>query len=185
MIKTIHAVSLSDLLKRAIISGLVVYAGVATYLLLKLDPKPILIGVDSYGTRIIQTADDRLIRTERQNFLKRFIQGFYAYDSLSFEKKVSESGDLMSADLWDKKKTEFQSLSARLKDSEISQRVEISDLREIDPTTYQADLVLTVKNRLQETKAKLRVDLTVRGVRRSESNPYPYEVVNYDEAEIL
>ena len=180
--KDLRVVSVSQILRTTLIIGLVGYSVVSTVLLLKLDPKPLVIGIDSYGTRIINSADDRLIRLERQNFVKRFIQSFYSYESSNFESRISLAGDSMTKDLWESRKSEFSAQAEKSKTAEISQRVEISDLREVDSENYQADLVLTIKNRLQETTAKLRLDLQIRPSRRSDVNPYPFEVASYAEA---
>lgn len=173
--------TLVSLWKNLVGFSLLSYSVLTTVLLIKLKPEPLLIGVDPYGTRIIRTTDDRLIRQEKENFLKKVIQILNNYDSETFKQKISEVGDFMSKELWEKKRDEFHRISEGLEKESLTQRTEIEDLREVDSHTFQADLIIRIKNRLQETVVKTRVDLKLRESPRTTQNPYPYEVDSYEE----
>lgn len=172
-------------LKKVVLGLAVIYIMVATVLLLRIRPEPLLIGVDQYGTRVIRDSSDRLVKKERENFLKRFLMLFYNYDSGSFEERISESGDLMSGALWAEKRDEFSKIARQLKAEDLEQKATVSELRELDETSYQADVALIIRRKLTESKVKLRVDLRVRPNRRNEKNPYPLEVERYDEQQAL
>jgi hypothetical protein len=165
------------------VAGLAAYGVIATILLFRLNPKPVLIGIDPYGTRVIREGGDRLIRQEKENFLKHFLALQYSYDQATFQKRVSDCGDLMAEELWAQKKIEFERLSQQLKVEELTQTVEIKEVREIDSANFEADLVIHVKRRLNESSVKLRVDLKIHPNPRRENNPYPYEVERYDESQ--
>ncbi len=162
MFGSLNRVSLLSIAKKALLGGLAAYAAVATVLLIRLNPKPILIGIDPYGTRIISEGGDRLIRQEKENFLKHFLSLQYAYDQATFQKRISDCGDLMAEELWVQKKVEFERVAAQLKAEELTQTVEIKELREVDAQNFEADLVIHVKRRLNESSIKLRVDLKMR-----------------------
>ena len=161
------------------------YIVVATVLLMRMRPEPILIGVDQYGTRVIRDSSDRLLKKERENFLKRFLTLLYNYDSASFEERISESGDLMSDALWSEKRDEFSKIGSQLKTEDLEQKATVSEPRELDESSYQADVELKVRRKLTESMVKLRVDLRLRQNQRNENNPYPFEVERYDEQQAL
>jgi len=181
MFGSLNRVSILSIAKKALIAGIGIYAVIATILLFRLSPKPVLIGIDPYGTRIITEAGDRLIRQEKENFLKHFLSLQYSFDSESFDKRISDCGDLMSEALWVQKKVEFERLAKQLKAEELTQTVAIQEVREVDSANFEADLVIHVKRRLNESTVKLRVDLKIHPNPRRAANPYPYEVERYDE----
>lgn len=90
----------------------------------------------------------------------------------------------MAEDLWAQKKVEFERLAKQLKSEELTQTVEIKELREVDSSSFEVDLVVHVKRRLNESSVKLRVDLKIHTNPRRENNPYPYEVERYDESQL-
>jgi hypothetical protein len=183
MFRRIEKATVLSVMKKLLIAGLLGYGAVTTVLLLRLKPQPLLIGVDQYGTRVIRESGDRLLKSEKANFLKRFMALLYSYDSETFEKRISDCGDLMTETLWKQKMAEFTRIAAQLKTEPLTQTAEVVELREIEAATYQADLVLRVQRRLAESKIKLRVEFRVRPNVRRENNPYPFEVESYDESQ--
>ncbi len=73
MNKILRPVVMVSLAKRLGVLALLGYGAVTTVLLMRLTPIPLLIGVDQYGTRVIGAGDDRLLRREKENFLKLFV----------------------------------------------------------------------------------------------------------------
>lgn len=185
MFKAVPRVALLSIAKKVIVAGLAGYTAIASVLLLRMKPQTILIGIDQYGTRVIREPGDRLLKKEKENFLKRFLALLYGYDSETFEKRVSESGDLMSDQLWSEKREEFERIGKQLKNEDLTQEVQVRELREVDDWTYQADVALKIRRKLTEATVKLRVELRIRPNPRRENNPYPYEVERYDEQQAL
>ncbi len=185
MFKKIPRIALLSIAKKVIVFGLVCYAGVASVLLLRLKPQTLIIGIDQYGTRIVREPGDRLLKKEKENFLKRFLALQYGYDTETFEKRISDSGDLMADQLWTEKRAEFDRIAKQLKTEDLTQEVQVTELREVDDWTYQADLALKIRRKLTESAVKLRVELRIRPNPRRENNPYPYEVERYDEQQAL
>lgn len=183
MFRRIEKATLLSIARRLICGGLLAYGVIATMLLFRLNPRPVLIGIDQYGTRVIRESGDRLLRKEKENFLKRFLALLYSYDAETFTKRVSDSGDLMTKALWEAKTGEFSRIAAQLKTDPLTQSAEIQEIREVDEATYQADLLVRVQWRLTESRVKLRVEIRVRPSLRRENNPYPFEVESYDESQ--
>lgn len=181
MIKTIKPASLLIILKRALQIGTLSWAIVATILLIRLKPQVVLIGVDQFGVRLITGADDRLLKAEQENFLKKYLSQTYNYSSQDYDARISLAGDLMAEELWKEKRKEFDRIAQGLKRQELTQTTNVDELRAIDPSTYEADLEITVKNKLQETKVRLRVEIKLRRKPRSPQNPYEYEVQGFEE----
>ena len=152
---------------------------------LKLTPKTMIIAIEPTGTRVVSSDTDRAYRLEKEMFLRRFVLLLYAYDSSSFDSRISTAGDLMSSDLWKQKQEYYLKISSQMKTDEISQTVKIIDLREVDSENYQADIEIRVNHKLQETVTKLRTDFKIRKRKqRTEENAYDMEVVNYAEESI-
>lgn len=181
MFRSLKPVSLLAITRKALLAGLLAYSAIATVLLFRLKPVPILIGIDPYGTRLIRESGDRLIRQEKETFLKQFLTRIYSFDQANFASRISDSGELMAETLWSQKKEEFERLAEQLKAEELTQTVQIQELREVDTQNFEADLVIHIKRRLNQSAVKLRVELKIHANPRRENNPYPYEVERYDE----
>ena len=161
--------------------SLISYSATISVVLFRMNPAPILIGIDPFGTRIIATQEDRLLKIEKENLLKRFILQLYNYDETNFDERISAAGDLMSVSLWEKRNPDFSALSKRLKNEPLSQKAKILDLREIDDRHYEADVSIGIRNRLKSVDLKLRIGIELKPSARSQTKPYPYEVATYDE----
>ena len=173
------------LIKRALIFVLFVYATVITGLCLKLKPETVIIAVEDSGTRVVTNENDAALKKERENFLKKFVSLIYMYDATTFRPRISQAGDLMEKKLWQKHEDEFLKLSERLSTDELTQKVKILDLREIDPESYQADLEISVVRKLEEKKGRVTVELKVQKSKRQLLNPYDMEVTDYVERPLL
>ncbi|MBU6374591.1 MAG: hypothetical protein KGQ59_01225 [Bdellovibrionales bacterium] len=184
MIKNLTKASVYTGMKRLTILSLVAYGILTTVLLLKLDPRPLVIGIDPYGTRIVGSYGDSILKAEKENLLKRFLIYLYSYDETNFDDRISEVGEFMNSELWERKRAEFISISSRLKTEPLTQKARITDIREIDETHYEADLELAITNRLKKASLKLRVSVELKASPRRSSKPYPWEVITYDEQTI-
>lgn len=181
MIKNLSKASVYSGMKKVSLLILFGYCLLTTTLLLRLDPKPLVIGIDPYGTRVVGQYGDSILKAEKENFIKRFLIYLYSYDETNFDDRISEVGEFMSVELWDKKRSEFISVSGRMKNESLTQKAKITDIREIDEAHYEADIELTITNRLKKTTVKLRVSLELKQSPRTTSKPYPWEVIAYDE----
>lgn len=181
MIKRFSKMSQFTWLKRVFVFSVIAYGTIVSILLIRLDPKPLVIGVDPYGTRLVTSEKDPILKAEKDNFIKRFLIYLYNYDETNFDDRISIVGDSMSIKSWDKRKLEFITISSRIKNEPLVQKGKIIDLREIDETHYEADLDIHVQSRLRENSLKIRVAVELKSSPRSSIKPYPWEVTNYDE----
>ncbi len=184
MIKNITKASIYSGMKRFMVLALLAYCVLTTVLLLRLDPKPLVIGIDPYGTRVVGQYGDSILKAEKENLLKRFLVYLYSYDETNFDDRISEVGEFMSVELWDRKRAEFISISNRMKTESLTQKAKITDIREIDETHFEADIELSITNRLKKAALKLRVSVELKPSPRTSSKPYPWEVITYDEQTI-
>lgn len=181
MIRSLKPVSLFLITKRLLFVVILTWAVVASVLAFRNQTHVLLVGIDPYGVRLITSNDDRLLRIEKENFVKRFLVYLYTYSGTEFEKRISLAGDMMALKLWEEKTPEFKSIAAKLPGQELSQAGTLKELRSVDAETFEADLELLTKNRLQEARTKVRVELKIRAVSRTAQNPYAYEVESYVE----
>ena len=181
MLKNLNRVSQFELIKKTSVLGLIIYSVVLSVLLLKQKPETLLIGIDQYGTRLISDQDDRLLKSEKMNFLKLFLRIYHNYDSESYTTAISRAGDLMSQQYWTEKKPDFLQRQEVLKGKDYQRISEIKDLRAIDSTTFEADIIVIERKALKETKSNLRVEIHLQPIKRSQINAYPFEVVRYVE----
>ena len=168
-------------MKNLLIGFLVLYSITLTFILFRLDLKPMVIGIDPFGTRIVTSAEDPILKAEKIAFMKQFLNHLYNYDETSFDDRISHVGDLMAQSLWESKLQDFKSISERLKTEPLRQRGNVTDLREISDSRYEADLEIKIVSRLKESNLKLRVGIDLNQSARTMAKPYPWEVKTYDE----
>jgi hypothetical protein len=181
MIKNLKPLSELLIMRRSLILVLGGWALVATVLVVRLKPAVVLIGIDQYGTRVITNEDDRLLKSERENFIKKYIAYSFSYSSADFDQRTSAAGDMMTAELWERKKFDLGKISENLKANELTQVTRIQEMRELGDNQYEADLEIKVKNKLQEGTAKIRVELKLQKAPRTNEKPYQYEVSSHVE----
>jgi hypothetical protein len=168
-------------MKNLMIGFLILYSITLTVILLKLDLNPMVIGIDPFGTRVVTTAEDPILKAEKISFMKQFLNHLYNYDETSFDDRISHVGDLMAQSLWESKLEDFKSISDRLKSEPLRQMGSIVDLREFSDSRYEADLEVKIVSRLKESKLKVRVGIDLNQSARTMTKPYPWEVKTYDE----
>jgi len=172
-----------EAIKRAVFGLLVLWASIATFLLIRARPQTLLIGIDENGVRVIHEDRDRLVAKEKINFVKRYLTYAYNYDSQDFNEKITQAGNLMADPLWEGKKTEFDRISKGLKEQPITQETRIEDIRIIDDYLFEADLLIGIQTRLKREQIKLRVELRVQPHTRTNVNPFAWEVSSYVESQ--
>jgi len=181
MIRCPRPSSLFSLCKMVLVMTLVLWATVSTVLALRNRSTVSVIGIDDQGTRLILAKDDKLLVTEKRNFIKSYLFYAYNFSHLDYDSRISRAGDFMAESLWSEKREEFSKISKKIKSSNLSQEATIADIREVDSDTYEVDLNITIRERLKTTRISYRVELRLHQRRRSTQNPYPYEVIRYDE----
>lgn len=174
-------ISFYSAIKVALITMLVVYCAVLSVISLQMKPRTILIGIDGRNTRVITQDTDVLLQAEKINFVLAFIEAYYAYDDKSYPDKAKDIKRRMSPALWKKKKEELDGIERKIKDEGLRETYEILSFREIDKTTYLADLKIRGERRGSITEFPLRVEIKLKKRERDEEIPYGIEVEVLDE----
>jgi hypothetical protein len=164
------------------VGGLGLYSIVISVLLLRQDPKPLVVGVDQYGMRLLNEGDDPLLARERIVFLKEVLGLMYEYDPQTLSSRIARLGDYLSNEAWAKVQPNYVQIQSRMKQEGFHQRYKILDLREVDQTRFEADLEVEAVSKTRSKKLVVRTELELKKRSRSSENPYAWEVIRYEES---
>lgn len=142
--------------------------------------EPLLIAIDSNGTRLVKQVDDPIFKTEATAFIQRFLQNVYNFDSNNFMKKIGFATSLMSEELWKSKRSSILELKTKVEADEISLSGQILKITK-DETTYHALIDAEEKSRLHVQKRKIKVKVKLSSIARTADNPWGLEVDSYEE----
>lgn len=180
---SLNPVYKSILSKWSIIAVLLTWNMVLSIKLLAV--KPLLIGIDSDGTRVISSIEDPLLRSEKVAFIKRFIENFYQYNAENFDKRMAISTDMMSEELWNKKLKDLSELRTKLQNDPISTEVLIKKINKHETEgTYYAHIGITITHRLDRKTIQMLLTISVKDRQRSTKNPWGMEVNEIEEKEL-
>lgn len=144
--------------------------------------KPVIIGIDSNGTRIVSEASDPIYKTEAIAFIQKFFFNAYNFDSRNFFKRLGFATTMMSEDLWKKKESEIIDLKSKVERDDIALSGEILKLTKDEDNTYRGLVQIREKTRLNEQDHKVVVSLKLKSVPRTAENPFGLEVDSYEES---
>lgn len=159
-----------------LVTVLGIWALFASFFALKNNHQTLLIGIDESGSRLITETNDRILQNELKNFIKYFVEKFYAYDEKTFADQIGEASDLMSTDLWETQKPKLISIKEKLEKMPLVQIAEIENLDKVDNDRIEGILGLTIKSKLSEHKVKLKIILKINKSTRTEQNPWGFEI---------
>lgn len=171
-----------EFLKWSLSIALLCWAITATAWAISKNARTVLIGVSDETSYVIATENASLQKKELLSFAKEFLLSFYQYSPESFGTQISRAGDLMANDCWEQHKAQLASIGDKLKKEPLSQVAVIDSIEAIDDENFDAFLNLTVSRKLEVTHAKIRVTLKISKKRRSESNPWPFEILEFRDA---
>ena len=158
-----------------LLTALFIWAVLATITAIKPN-KTLLLALDESGTRLITDSQDKFIRLELKNFITQFLNNYYTFNELTFQSQISNATDLMSKDLWDREKEKLAQLNEKLKADPISQFVQILSIDQIDESNFEITSSITLNSRMSSKIIKIKTKLQVSKIKRSESNPWGFEV---------
>lgn len=160
-----------------LIVTLVLWAVLASVMAVLRKDKVILVSLDKDGfARIITDTNDLLLKKEMGAFAAHLLNLFYGYSDKDFLLRMNQATDLMTDELWLEKKDSLIKISEDLKTMPLVQEVKILSIDLVSENKLEAFLELSIMTRLQATKAKLKVDLTLRPVTRTLKNPWGYQI---------
>ena len=166
------------------VSGLVLWALFASLFALSREDKVILIGIDSNGTRIIESHDDPLFKTEVVNFTRRFFSLLYNFDADLFSENVGRASDLMSKALWEEQKAKIVKLEAMVKAEKIVHSGVVKSITKLKDGRFQVIVRTSQQHRMKSIDQDLVVTMAIRPIERSTQNPWGMEVETLEESKL-
>ncbi len=154
----------------------ILYSVVLSFLLFRNQPKTLIIGVDSSGTKILTDSNEKLLQGEVLSFLKSYIALTYRYTSETYESQLSRSGDFLTDELWNEKQASFKAIGEKLKSRDLIQNAAIQGITQIDANKYTAQLQMSIQEKLTTRSVKLKVTVETIKAPRSPENPYPIRI---------
>ncbi len=145
---------------------------------------PLILAIDSNGTRVVRRSDDPIFETEAIQFLKFYLKNLYTFSSLDFLKNVGVATGYMSLDLWEKERSKILGQYEIITKDQITSVATIKKIFKEDDTEFVAIISISEKSRLSQEKRLLKLRLQLNKVPRSNFNPYGIEVRGYENEEI-
>jgi hypothetical protein len=169
----------NGLLTLSIILSLFLWAVSSTLWAVNQKPQTIIIGLTGNGPVIVSDTEDKLSDLDAENFIRRFIALGFNYTSLTYVENMSLASDLMSEALFEKQKSEFQSVSETLKTRYVDQGATVSSIKRLEPNRYEimvkTNQVLDKRNETFDTRVRVKIHPAERTTR----NPWGLEIGEY------
>lgn len=143
---------------------------------------PIIIGIDTNGTRIVTEANDPIYKTEAVAFIQKFFFNAYNFNSQNFFKRLGYATTLMSEELWKKKESEIIDLKSKVQRDSIEISGQVVKVTMDDSGSYHGLVQIKEKNRLNEQEHQVVVSVKLKSVPRTSENPFGLEVDSYEES---
>lgn len=145
---------------------------------------PLILAIDSNGTRVVRRKDDPIFETEAISFIKFYLENLYNFTPENFLKNVGIATSYMSLELWEKEKGKILSHHKYIQENQMSLRAEIRRIYKDDPMVYTSILILEETSRMATGRRGLKLKIYIRRVPRTPLNPYGIEVERYEDEEI-
>lgn len=160
------------------------YSVVMTVLALRNIPSFKLIAIEQTGTRYITDEKDKVLESEQQEFVKRFVRLYTNYDSENFTQTIGHSTDWLSDQAWRKIEEDFKKMKSQILEVKM---VQISDIKKIEQSdSFKNEFTLEVLARQiyrgtqKQLKGTLNIKLKIK--ERTELNPWGWEVDELNES---
>lgn len=146
--------------------------------------RPMIIGIDANGTRLVTDQADPIYKTEAVAFIQKFIFNVYNFDSENFMKRIGLTTTIMSDDLWKSKRSEILDLKNKVERDNIRVSGQIQKMTRDEAGIYHGLVLVKEQSRMNEQDHLIEVSIKLKTVLRSQDNPYGLEVDSYEEAPI-
>lgn len=143
--------------------------------------KPLIIGIDGNGTRIVTETNDPIYKTEASSFIQKFAFNIYNFNSENFMKRIGLATTMMTEGLWKKKRSEILDLKSKVERDEISVSGRVLKVTLDSAGTYHGLIEIKEKTRLNNQDHKVEVAIKLKSAVRSQDNPSGLEVDSYEE----
>ena len=163
----------------SLVAGLFLWGLIMSFLAFQNKSQVILIGKTDEAYKLITEQEDKG-SLEAINFIRHFIALTLNFDEKSYIKHISLAGDLMSENLWSKKKTEFKELASFVKKNKVIQTSELLSIKKTATNNYLVEIKSYLfKNEILTEKNKtILISLTQN--QRSYENSWGYNVSKFE-----
>lgn len=161
----------------SLIVSLFLWGVVASILAFKNNSQVVLIGKTGGSYQLI--TDEEITPTETGNFIRHFLSLTLNFNDESYRRHISLAGDLMTEELWRKKKPELIQMASFIKKNKVTQSAEILKIEkkkgfyEVKVRNY------LFKNGILTEKDKL-ILLSLIENQRSYENPWRHSVTSVE-----
>lgn len=158
----------------SLIVSLFLWGVVTSYLAFQNKSQVVLIGKTDESYQLIK--DEKETPIETGNFIRHFLALSLNFNDESYKRHISLAGDLMTEDLWRKKKPEFIQMTSFIKKNKVTQSVEILKIQKAKSNLYEIEVKnYLFKNGILTEKNKL-ISLSLIDNQRSYENPWRHSV---------
>lgn len=145
---------------------------------------PLILAIDSNGTRVVRRQDDPIFETEAISFLKFYLKNLYNFTPDDFLRNVGIATSYMSISLWEEEKTKILSQHKQIMENQVSMVSDVRKIFKVSDNEFSSLIVIDEKSRLSTSKRILKLKLLLKKIPRSDLNPYGIEVEGYQDEEI-
>lgn len=146
--------------------------------------RPMIIGIDTNGTRMVTDQADPIYKTEAVAFIQKFVFNVYNFDAENFMKRIGLTTTMMSEDLWKAKRSEILDLKNKVERDNIHISGQIQRMTLDEAGIYHGLVLVKERSRMNEQDHRIEVSIKLKTVPRTQDNPYGLEVDSYEEAPI-
>ncbi|WP_374032911.1 hypothetical protein [Bdellovibrio bacteriovorus] len=171
----------SELKHWLLVSVLLLWSLSATVFGLTKKDRVLLIGIGDSGARVITDREDSFLKEELQKFVLQFLDLYYVYDEKTYKDRAGKAADVFGEELWDEKKSEMLALHEKLQKTPLSQSIEVQSVDLIEPGKVEVVLKINIKSRMSAPQVNLKVLLSYQENKRSEENPWGYQITGISE----
>ena len=162
----------------SLIISLMLWSVVATILAFQNKSQVFLIGKTENSYQLI--VEEEITPLETGNFIRHFTALTLNFNEESYKRHVSLAGDLMTEELWKKKKPEFIQMFGFIKKNKVTQSAEVLKIQKVKNNTYEVKVrnYLFKNGNLTEKDRLILLSLTEN--ERSFENPWRLSVSNVE-----
>ena len=162
----------------SLIASLFLWGIVSSYLAFQNKSQVILIGKTEESYQLI--TEEKKTPIETGNFIRHFLSLTLNFNDESYKRHISLAGDLMTEELWKRKKPEFTQMAGFIKKNKVSQSVEVLKIQKRKSNLYEIEVRnYLFKNGILTEKDKL-ILLSLIDNQRSYENPWRHSVANVE-----
>lgn len=148
---------------------------------IKISQDPILIAIDSNGTRVISKSDDPIFDTEAVQFAKMFVGKIYNFTPQNVENNMGTASGFISIQLWDEEESKFRRTIEKVQNEQVYMTGTIQRVVKHSQTEYTLYLKTQETTRANVQDRNISLKLYLQRVGRNQVNPYGIEVNRYEE----